>query len=261
MEETVAVVTPSSPNSPVTSIIDYLEKVQAHYQDKELLWFRGQGKDYEKLQPKLLRNVNGIDLEESIFYRFQSQAIPLLDSIPNSYFEWLFVMQHFGLPTRLLDWSTDALIALSFAVMNRREGQDYNAVVYCLEPYKLNNEFRVNYEKPERFLPNIIMSEVETIFGLKGTKHYRFPLACVGPLNNIRIVAQKGAFTIFPARKNEDISLKHLSNLGDFITSIEIDKASIPQIQNELRKLGITQNSIYPSLENLSSMISQEFNL
>lgn len=211
--------------------------------------------------PKLVRQENGLRLEESIYFRFQSRAIPLLDKVPSSYFEWLFVMQHYGIPTRLLDWTSDALIALSFAVMNRIEGQDYNAVVYCLEPYKLNNEFTRTHQKPEKFIPNIIMEEVVNIFSLRGNNHYRFPLACVGPLNNIRIVAQKGAFTIFPARPNEEHSLKHLTELGDFITTIEIDKNFIAQIQDELRKLGLTQNSIYPSLENLSSEISKEFNL
>jgi hypothetical protein len=86
-----------------------------------------------------------------------------------------------------LDWSTDALIALAFAITSRSEKhKDKNAVVYCLEPYKLNKEFNANYEKPDNLIPNIIMDEVDNIFGLKGGRHYRWPIACIGPLNNIR---------------------------------------------------------------------------
>lgn len=246
---------------PIKSVVEYLERIKSVYGGKELLWFRGQAKDYEELIPKLFRTEKGIELEESLYYRFQAKAIPMLEKVPNTYFEWLFVMQHYGIPTRLLDWSTDALIALAFAITSRKEYHKVDhAVVYCLEPYNLNTEFNTMYDKPSKLIPNIIMDEINQNFSYKSQNHYRWPIACIGPLNNTRIVAQKGVFTLSPIRR-ENFSLKGLEHSSQFLTSIDIHKDHIEQITNELAMLGIKESSLYPSLENLSFEISQEFNL
>ncbi|WP_165967245.1 FRG domain-containing protein [Jeotgalibacillus sp. S-D1] len=246
---------------PIESIVDFLNRIKEVYTDKELLWFRGQAKDYEKLMPKLLRSDHGLELEESLYYRFQAKAIPMLDKVPNTYFEWLFVMQHYGVPTRLLDWTTDALTALAFAVTSRDEShRDDHAVIYCLEPYKLNNEFNEMYDKPSKLIPNIIMNEIHKNFSFDSQNHYRWPIACIGPLNNSRIVAQKGVFTLSPVR-TKNYSLKGLDHSSGFLTSIEVHKDFIDEIITELAMLGIRENSLYPSLENLSNEINKEFKL
>lgn len=245
----------------IKSVSEYLERIKDVYEGKELLWFRGQSKDYEQLIPKIFRKENNIDLEESIYYRFQANAIPMLDDVPESYFEWLFLMQHYGIPTRLLDWSTDALVALAFAVTSRNdEHNGSHAAVYCLEPYKLNKQFSESYEKPDKFIPSIIMKEVESIFSFEKNGHYQAPIACIGPLNNTRIIAQKGVFTLSPKRQ-KNFCLKELSEENDFMTLIDIDDNYIKEITIELQRLGITEGSLYPSLENLATELNKEFNL
>lgn len=246
---------------PIKSVSEYLNRIKEVYENKELLWFRGQAKDYEQLIPKLYRSEGGIALEESIYYRFQAKAIPMLDKIPNAYFEWLFLMQHYGIPTRLLDWSTDALVALAFAITSRKKEHDgSNAIVYCLEPYKLNQPFSENYEKPSKFIPSIIMKEVTNTFSYDVKNHYKSPIACIGPLNNARIIAQKGVFTLSPIRE-KNYCLKELTEVNKFLTSIDIDNGHIENIKNELEKLGITESSLYPSLENLAMELNKEFSL
>jgi hypothetical protein len=58
---------------------------------------------------------------------------------PNDYFGWLFLAQHYGLPTRLLDWSESPLVALYFAVTDQ---EDRDGCIWALWPVELNRHFR-----------------------------------------------------------------------------------------------------------------------
>ena len=73
----------------------------------------------------------------------------------DDYFEWLFIMQHHGTPTRLLDWSENAMVAIAFATQYRKDKhKDKDAVVWCLNPVEFNSNvrFRTYSEEP---IPNI----------------------------------------------------------------------------------------------------------
>ena len=85
-------------------------------------WFRGHNNGAWKLTPKLYRVKSpkrGIRIiEDEIRQEFIMRAPGLIDTGPLTTWEWYFTMQHFGAPTRLLDWTEGALIALYFAVRN-----------------------------------------------------------------------------------------------------------------------------------------------
>ncbi len=99
------------------------------------VWFRGQSRRSHKLVPGAYRsNVDAF----SAFHRFRSMAMQFLTPKPVTEWEWYFAAQHYGLPTRLLDWTDDPLVALHFAMINEAYDEADPPVVWIMEAASLN---------------------------------------------------------------------------------------------------------------------------
>ena len=106
----------------------------------ENLWFRGQANAEWALVPRLYRDPapqsNLREEDDDTREEFIRQGASLSDIRPADNWDWYFVMQHHGAPTRLLDWTGGSLIGLFFAV---RENEGFHdASVWILDPWKLN---------------------------------------------------------------------------------------------------------------------------
>ena len=109
-------------------------------------WFRGHPEEYENLTPKIFRSkyiqdiVVAPDTERNIIEHFKRIAPALTQNTPNQndHCRWLFLMQHHGAPTRLLDWTENALVALYFAVENFSAGKD--GELWAIYPHSLNEK-------------------------------------------------------------------------------------------------------------------------
>jgi hypothetical protein len=112
------------------------------------VWFRGEDAKYlsTRLRPKLYRPSTGrpllptvdlLGIEYHLYEEFERSAAQLSDVKPQDdwEWEWYFLMQHHGVPSRLLDWTDGSLIALHFAITPRSDGATTDALVYCLNPY------------------------------------------------------------------------------------------------------------------------------
>lgn len=248
--------------NPVTTITEYLEKIEELTSKHNMLWFRGLESSTFTLCPSIYRKPFETKYEEHFLRKFQSRAIPFLKSSYDGfeYWNWLFLMQHHGVPTRLLDWSSSAITALAFAILFREEKyKDEDAVVWCLDPIILNDSQRIRVKLDEtEMIPDITLKkDLSRAYELRSSTYVEYPVAITGPLNNARIVAQKGTFTLFPS--TDAFNLEEKDDSSDFLNKIIISKDHILSLKKQLSTLGVTESTIYPELPSLALEIKREF--
>lgn len=231
----------------VTGVGDLLEALSEQVTDNDPVWFRGHGDAAWKLDCTLARN-GGIENELPLIRRFKQNALPLISSRPADEWEWLFLMQHHGLPTRLLDWSESVLVSLYFAVND--DGSDHeeaDGCIWALLPQELNAiSLRDDQAKQvlglgddkhfDDYLPSKIGAQVQTFQ----------PLAATAVRNNPRIQMQQGVFTV----SHKDLSgLDELPNT-DPLWKIVIPSANKQNFRDQLKALNLSKLSLFPELSN-----------
>jgi hypothetical protein len=120
------------PEETISSLVEFTTAVeQARQSANGPLWFRGVGDSDYTLEPSLFRHpkrresLDVLELEHELLLRFRQRSVPYLDRTVGDDWDCLFLMQHFGVPTRLLDWSENPFVALYFALTsaNRKPRQ------------------------------------------------------------------------------------------------------------------------------------------
>jgi hypothetical protein len=101
-------------------------------------WYRGHSTVVNKLIPKVFRG--GLD-ESTIVIDYMKYHKAVQDAVLNSPIEHLFLMQHHGIPTRLLDWTQNILVAAFFAVI---DDQDKDGELWALNPIGLKDYAQKN---------------------------------------------------------------------------------------------------------------------
>ena len=111
--------------------------------------FRGHSNTAHSLTPSVGRTSqqDHEKYEKSLFTMFRREAREYVDPPPSDW-EWLALAQHHGLPTRLLDWSTNPLVALYFA---EEKCDDCDGTYYALKAPKQYSEERTRRESPLSF--------------------------------------------------------------------------------------------------------------
>jgi hypothetical protein len=151
-------------------------------------WFRGVTRISHSLEPSLLRyRPRSLRLaEDRMMNQFRLLGSRFLDAQPENRLELFTIMQHHGMPTRLLDWSENAFAALYFAVREAEcFGDPEDAVVWVLDPLRLT-EIQTG-QKAIRF------SE-EKLLDLDAQQ----PLPFYPVHKSSRVTPQRSAFTVHP---------------------------------------------------------------
>lgn len=199
-------------------------------------------------------------LETNLITRFRERAVPYLASPLGTIWEYLFLMQHFGVPTRLLDWTENPLIGLFFALSSASRSEDTNlyrepATVWMLKPAQWNRSAFSHFARYDGSVLSVNHKYLIQYVSEDDTEPPKFPAAIYGIHNSPRIVAQRGVFAIYGSdtRPMEDIY-----QAGDFageegaLVKTEIPLENIELMLKRLLNMGYTDVVMFPDLEGLA---------
>lgn len=229
----------------VTELLSFLAR--DHRIDKPI-WFRGQGRSSWSLKPWLARPPSRIDREQSLLKRFKQNAFLLLPNRPQNEMEWLFVMQHHDVPTRLLDWTESPLVGLFFAVEDRPRS---TGALWILLPTELNKSANVSGPTPDdipSFDEDPLILGAYTPSALAGERQSSLKtIAIMAPRNTARSQAQLAVFTI----THRDLTPIERIGDGRHVWRYIVPANAKQTIRRELEHLHITRLTLFPELPNV----------
>lgn len=190
----------------------------------EMDFFRGQSSSEYKLIPSIGRRFKEgqedvlKQYEKEVFEDFKRKYSMFTDARPKNDKEFLFLAQHYGLPTRLLDWTYNPLIALYFACCSNF---DKDGIVY----------------QSYQFSRRVFNEDKDDIFS--------FPAITllVPNMTDVRYKNQNGIFVLYPEPWKEKFEFIYVK----YIIPVQYKQ----NILSKLEKIGITRSFIMPSLDSL----------
>jgi len=235
----------------LTQLIEELEKDYGEYDGS--VWYRGQTKSSHNLMPSYLRD--NYHSETTLLSAFKQNATMLTDKQPTNSFDWMFIMQHYGIPTRLLDWSESPLVALYFSLQKSKDDIDVDAVLWSLKPTELNKNANIENDNEAFFIPSFDDKVVQgySIESISETPAKLSPVAVIATRNNPRIQAQMGVFTIH--HKN-NIPIEEIGDKSHIIKYI-INKNNKRTMLKQIELLGISEFQLFPELSSINSIMKK----
>lgn len=230
---------------------EFLQKIRAARQslgDPSPIWFRGQAKSEHQLVPSLFRYRDGLAKERAIFDDYERSAAHLQGERKNEW-DMLNDMQHYGIPTRLLDWTDVLGIAIAFALYDSRDNTNDSAV-YVLDPLALN-------ELSGRRVIHRPVNEPE--FGYKALYWEgrpfspTYPIAIDGTLHSPRLRAQSGAFTVH-GRDSKALEAQAAGVVRKVILPSEVQA----EAREFLEHANLNPFSIYPDIVGMAGHIRRK---
>jgi len=239
----------------VEDLADFMAVISNTIRTQEPFWFRGHADARCSLVPSALRFDRQSDREKALglmadFRRIAESKLPRPPD-GNADLKWAQIAQHFGLPTRLLDWTESATTALYFAC----SGANTDGVVFVLNPIDLN---RLSYPRKPRVLdPQRDAEEVGRYLrmGPKRSRNGRYPLAVNPMWNSDRLILQKGVFPVHGGRF--DLDGKGIPSL----VAIPILREHKKRLHSQLERIGVDEMTLFPELEHSCAHLKRKAGL
>jgi hypothetical protein len=253
--------------------IDNLDDLLRHLLSYESHWlFRGHSSEEWLLKSSLERLLEPIGwtsdfaktCEDVAYIQFHSKAHLYVSKeiLPNSKLAWLAMMQHHGVPTRLLDFTVSPFFALFFAFDGLKLEKSDNCAIWALDYRSLmksvliyikgqDNNFKMSY--------NDVQKQQDEVFETVIDKNSYDVLWTTEPgIFNLRLERQKGSFLL-----SGNIGKRISDLLPEFFSKDTLKKIIIPaslsnKIYLVLEQMGINNSRLFSDIDGLGKDIKNE---
>lgn len=263
---------------PVTDVSSFVRVVaklhETRWANVTRVWFRGHKCATHELIPTLYRPP-GLDDESSAFNVFwaRGRALRQFDHLdPGDYWDWYFAARHHGLPSRLLDWTANALVALYFATELHSPDECCKrarepARVWMLDPMAMNELFfadarlcipndRDAADFVQHWLPSKL-NHAKPGFNFEGREYSsEYPVAIYPSATNERLIAQQGMFTVHGSSHSSLHQQLRAATRSPRLTYIDIDRAAVPRIRKQLGWLGLNRFAVDADADGLAAYLA-----
>lgn len=252
--------------------------------EREIIWFRGQSNSEYPIEPTLFREKfiigddRGIDRQQHNFKKsdaIMKNDLFALELFKKKYFDlvkkdslndidYLYLMQHYDIKTRLLDFSEDEFVGLYFATQKNKKSKILNeeieiiessdartndsSTIFCINPYFLNKQ-AAPFDIEENEIINL------KNFDFNDLKKIDHPIAIETDFDDPRILAQKSKFVFFGSMYND---YEYYSILKDSFFRIIIPNSCRKEIFTHLKKNGYNHSDIFPDLKGIALETNDE---
>ena len=229
--------------------------------------YRGMANASFHMTTSLERNCKQLQrsLEPAILKNFAKYAVIEDPTISQSIWRQMILGQHYGLPTRLLDWTQSALVALHFAVSEDNLGtmDDHDCMVWRMDIAELHALLPQRYKaimdkySAEVFSVDMLTEASSSLSQYDADMGDQALIVLEPPSINARIVNQYAFFSVIPMDMNDVEGF--LDRKTDHTYKYIIDKKLRWRVRDMLDQLNMSERIVYPGLDGLSKWIARHY--